>query len=185
MKTIVAFLSGQSNPGNSALSPEQAGFLERAGVSVAERLMVNFPYPSEVHVYTRTPLLRACVNNASQYLASRRPDFAIRHREDVERRLMGYERVILLSGSCGLELLVNLQLSPQLMDRLYVFAYGPVSRRLPQCALLWRIQGKQDFISKWWHREAEYFVPCHHMNYLSTPGTVDLFRRFHTIATQP
>lgn len=184
MKTIVAFLSGQSDPGSSALSPEQESFMERAGVPVFQRLMVNFPYPSKVDVHKRTPLLRACLNNASQYLGSRRPDFAMRHREDVERRFADYERVILLSGSCGLELLTNLQLPRELADRLYVFAYGPVARNLPRCALLWRIQGKQDFISKWWCREVEHFVPCHHMNYLSTPATVALFRRFYAIATQ-
>jgi len=178
-RVITAFLTGQSDPAANTLSEAQRAFLDRTLEPGHERLLRNFPYSDLPPPAGKVPLWRASVNNSRQYLASRRMSFASRHRDTVLATFDGYTRVVLLAGSCGLELLVNLRLPADFLKRLHVFAYGPVSRRLPDCAGLWLVQGKDDPISRWWHPEPQHRIPCRHMNYLECREMEGLFRGFH------
>lgn len=184
-RVITAFLTGQSNPAVNALSEGQRSFLDRTLESGHERLMRNFPYTDLPTFEGQVPLWRASMNNSRQYLASRREAFASRYRPAVFSAFEGYQRVILLAGSCGLELLVNLRLPEEFLKRLHVFAYGPVSRRLPDCEKLWLVQGDKDPISRWWHSDPHHRIPCHHMNYLECREMEDLFRGFHRSSLFP
>lgn len=182
--TIVAFLTGQSDPTGNALTVAQLEFLKASPAASGEILELNFPYEAAGPRFRRMPLWRASLNNAMQYLGSRRAAFRLRHREPFIEKFSPYERVILLAGSCGLELLVNLQLPEALRAKLHVFAFGPVSRSLPEVGTLWLVQGKRDLISRGWHRRPDYLIDCHHLNYLEAEETRTLFVRFYHSVTR-
>ena len=132
----LAFLTGQSNPSCCALSPAQQTFgqaLLAPGRVLHPR---NFPYWPDTPAHQATPLWRASWYNTAHYLRSRRPDFAQRHAQDVLRLLADASHTVLLTGSCGLELLANLHLPPEASRQISVLAYGPVARRTPACAQL-------------------------------------------------
>ena len=184
-QVITAFLTGQSDPAANALSERQRAFLDRTLEPGHARLLQNFPYSDLPSPAAAVPLWRASVNNSWQYLASRKTSFASRHRDPVLAAFDRYPRVVLLAGSCGLELLVNLRLPAEFLKRLHVFAYGPVSRHLPDCARLCLVQGTRDPISRWWHPAPHHRIPCHHMDYLECREMADLFRGFHRSAFTP
>lgn len=177
-EVIVAFFTGQSDPSGNALSPGQREFLSRSGVPPEQRLELNFPYQPSA-AWRNTSLLGASLANARQYLGSRNEAFAETHREAFLETFSGFPNVILLAGSCGLELLANLRLPEAFLRRLHVFAYGPVSRSIPSCATFWIVQGKRDPISKWWHPKADHVISCGHMDYLESEETSRLFAEFY------
>lgn len=169
----IAFLTGQSDTGGCALSGPQRRFLDRLGAPRA--IPWNFPYDPGTRPYTPTPLLRASLSNAGQYWASRSRRFCDRHRPAVERMLDGAERSLLLAGSCGLELFNNLALPRTRLDRIVVFAYGPVAHRRPDCEAL-LVQGHRDWISRCWFRRADAHVDAGHLDYLAQDDVLRLCR---------
>ena len=177
----VAFLTGQSRPSSAALSPVQAAFLAALPVpgTGGGRCGQNFPYP-EVTTATAgndrhapTPLLLASVRNGAQYWRSRRPDFGPRHRPAVEALLARADHTLFLAGSCGLEMFNNLGLSPATLDRVSVFAYGPVARRRPSgCRACFLVQGAGDWLSRWYFPVVDARVRAGggHLGYLTDPA---------------
>jgi len=183
--TIVAFLTGQSDSSSDALSQSQWEFLSRSPVPEAEKMRMNFPYSGTAAGWRSIPLWQASIHNTLQYWTSRHEAFSLKYREHIMATFAGYERMIFLAGSCGLELLVNLRLPPEFMQRVHVFAYGPVSRSLPECALLWRVRGRQDHLSKRWHPVVDHILECGHMDYLESLETQRLFSDFYQKSTSP
>lgn len=175
----VAFLTGQSDAGRNALSSKQRDFLARSGVPALEILDRNFPYRPCDETERKVPLWKASLSNALQYLASRGSAFPSAHRSEVMEVFASCERVVLLAGSCGLELLVNLRLPEDFLARTHVFAFGPVARSTPRCATLWTVQGDRDYISKWWCRDPDHRIRGHHLDYLDSPEVMGLFQRFY------
>lgn len=173
----IAFLTGQSNPGNAALSPQQTAFIEALPAPNEWKVRVNFPYPDIPQTFRRTPLPIASFHNLVLYLRSRRPSFAATYRPRVLARVERAERTLFLAGSSGLELLGNLDLSAAVLARLHVFAYGPVARRLPPVDARF-VQGR-DSISRLYFRvglreERIARVGCDHLGYLSDPAVLAL-----------
>jgi len=175
---IAAFITGHSFPDCSGLSREQLDFQRRSGIPPEHWLEYNFPYRQTYPYPERFSVLSASIHNVAHFLRSRRPAFKQRYRDAVAEILSPYEAVILLAGSCGLELLINLDLPAEIRRRLHVFAYGPVSLRRPETASLFIVQGKYDFISRFFHREAHQRIRCFHMGYLLAPETLRLFQDF-------
>ena len=169
----VAFLTGQSDAPRCALSPAQRAFLDALPLPAPARLPLNFPYNAGTAPWRHVPLVAASINNARLYLASRRPDFAARHAPRVVRELTRTPRTLILAGSSGLELLANLRLPREALDRLHVFAYGPVARRLPDCPCV-LVQGRRDWVSRWWFRTVDHRVECTHLDYLESPEVLSL-----------
>lgn len=173
----IAFLTGQSNPGNAALSPQQTAFIEALPAPNEWKVRVNFPYPDIPQTFRKTPLPIASFHNLALYLRSRRPSFAATYRPRVLARIESAERTLFLAGSSGLELLGNLDLSAAVLARLHVFAYGPVARRLPPVDARF-VQGR-DSISRLYFRvglreERIARVGCDHLGYLSDPAVLAL-----------
>jgi hypothetical protein len=164
----VAFLTGQSDATRCALSPVQRAFLEALPLPASARLPLNFPYHADTAPWRNVSLLAASVNNARQYRTSRRPEFVARHAPQVLRQLECAPRTLILAGSAGLELLANLRLPREALDRVHVFAYGPVARRLPDCPCV-LVQGRRDWVSRWWFRTVDHRVECTHLDYLESP----------------
>lgn len=164
----ILFLTGRSDPASAALSPVQTAFLDALPVPDAWKVRVNFPYPGVTPPFRDTPLLLASWRNGRQFLASRRPDFAARHRAPVQARVAAAERTFVLAGSSGTELLINLELPAVALGRLHVFAYGPVARRPPACDHRF-VQGHHDWISRAWFPRGAARVAAGHMDYLTAP----------------
>jgi hypothetical protein len=172
----VAFLTGQSDTARCALSPLQRAFLEALPLPASAKLTLNFPYHAETAPWRKVPLLAASISNARQYRASRHPEFAARHAPHVTRQLARAPRTLILAGSAGLELLANLRLPRETLDRVHVFAYGPVARRVPDCDCV-LVQGRRDWISRWWFRTVDHQVDCTHLDYLQSPEVLELCLR--------
>ncbi len=177
----IAFLTGQSNPGNAALSPLQTAFLEALPVPTEWKVQVNFPYPDIPQTFRRTPLPIASLHNLSLYFRSRLPSFAATYRPVVLAQIDRAERTLFLAGSSGLELLTNLHLPSPALARLHVFAYGPVARRLPCCDAHF-VQGR-DLISRlFFHvgvpKSQIARVDCDHLDYLRDPTVLALCTAF-------
>jgi hypothetical protein len=162
----IAFLTGRSNPASCALSPLQSNFLQR--LDGPGRLLegANFPYEQSGVPYRPTRLLRASCNNAVEYFKSRRSAFRERYRPVIEALLSRAPQTVLLTGSCGLELLINLRLDAQWLARTTLFAFGPVARALPACRYL-LVQGRRDWFSRWYYPRVHHRVACSHLDYLA------------------
>jgi hypothetical protein len=174
----LAFLTGQSDPGRCALSPQQRAF-GHALLARGRRLQPhNFPYCADTPPHEPTPLWRAAWHNGTQHLGSHRCGFASRHRAPVLRMLQAAPHTVLLAGSCGLQLLTNLSLDHEALQRVSVLAYGPVARRAPACARLLTVAGKSDWITRLGYGHAMLQIRCGHMDYLAQPEMLALARRF-------
>jgi hypothetical protein len=169
----VIFLTGQSDPSRCALSPEQQAFLDALPLPASAKLSLNFPYRPDTPPWRHTPVLVGSVNNARQYVRSRRPMFAADHAAHVQRLLARARRTLILTGSCGLELFVNLKLPREALDTVHIFAYGPAARRLPDCACV-LVQGRRDWLSRFWFRTVDHRVDCAHRDYLRSPEVLRL-----------
>jgi len=174
----VAFMTGQSDPDRCALSPSQQAFLDALAVPEAAKIRCNFPYDAQSAPYRDVSLVKASWHNARHFVASRAPAFAERHRDAVVRVIDRAESTVLLAGSCGLELLGNLDLPPAALQRLSVFAYGAVARRRPACRAVMSVVGRRDWIARPMPGRTDLIVPCHHMNYLETPEVLAACQAF-------
>ncbi|PPT33324.1 MULTISPECIES: hypothetical protein [Xanthomonas] len=163
----VAFLTGQSDPERCALSGEQQQFLHQLQGAGRRLIDCNYPYHSAGPPHRRTPLWRASVCNARQYLAARGARVADADRMRVVALLEQAPRTVLLAGSCGLQLLTALQLPQALRARLAVFAYGPVCTAPATFGQLRIVQGRGDWISRLLFGAAPDLRPaCGHLHYL-------------------
>lgn len=161
----VAFLTGQSDPDRCALSPVQHRFLDGVPVPEVAKVRVNFPYDHDTRPYRDVSLVTASWHNGWQYLRSRWPSFASAHRGHVEALIERADVTVLLAGSCGLELLANLDVPPIMLARVRVFAYGPVARRVPACDVT-SVRGRRDWLARRGLTMTEHVVDCGHLDYL-------------------
>lgn len=161
----IAFLTGRSDPDSCALSPVQQAFLER--LAGPGRLLVpyNFPYDPTGRAHRPTGLLRASLNNYREYRDSQHPAYRLRYQGAVKALLQRAPRTVFLAGSCGLELLFNLQLEVEDLARTYVFAYGPVARSLPDCHCV-VVRGRRDWLCRRFVGASTYEIDCGHLDYL-------------------
>ena len=189
----VAILTGQSNPASCALSPVQAAFLSQvvdAGAGAWRRVDRNFPYGELGEPHRDIPVLPASLANGRQYLASRGGAFRARHRAAVEQLLLQAPRTVILAGSCGLELFVNLELPAALQQRCAILAYGPTARRVPATTVE-VVVGHRDWISQALFAVPDdvvrHVVECGHRDYLVQPAmlalSIDFVRRMTESAT--
>jgi len=171
----IAFMTGQSDPSRCALSPLQSSFLEALALPDVAKVPTNFPYAALPLPYRDVSLAAASWHNARQYVRSRAPAFAERHRASVVAMAQRADHTVVLAGSCGLELLANLSLPGETLRRLHVFAYGPVARRSPACDLL-VVRGRHDWIARGRSLRVDHVVNCGHMDYLENPDVLALCR---------
>ncbi|WP_109508104.1 hypothetical protein [Nocardioides speluncae] len=172
----VVFLTGQSDPRSCDLSPAQCAFLDALPVPDEAKAPLNFPYDAAMRPWRKVPLWLASVRHGRLFLAMRRPAFS-EHRDAVIAQLDRADRTLVLAGSIGLDLLGRLDLPPELLDRLSVFAYGPVATRPPACETL-RVCSRQDWVARCFRsgRRADVYVDSGHLDYLENPEVARLCR---------
>ena len=163
----VAFVSGLSDPTTCALSAVQRRFLEQLAAPASEKLWLNFPYLHDASQLRRAPgLWRASCQNASQFLAAscvRYRDAARRHFAELAKSA---EHLILITLSCGLEI-VNRGLTGALRDtRVEIIALGPVAWSRPDLPHR-LVQGTRDHLSRAFFRRVDCRVAgAGHMDYM-------------------
>ncbi len=173
----IAFITGRSDPGTWQLSTPQRTFLDRLAHPGRWLVPLNFPYGESRDAVGPPGLWQASLSNAREYLVSRQPAFRQRYRGSVLGLLASAEHTVFLAGSCGLELLNNLDLPSACAGRLSVYAYGPVARARPRYRHR-MVQGERDWISRLWFKEVDLRVDAGHLNYLGSPGVLADCRSF-------
>jgi hypothetical protein len=164
----VMFLTGQSDPRSCALSESQARFLAALPVPDEARTQLNFPYDPQMKPYRPVPLLLASWRHLMLFWAIRRRGFGPRHAPAVIEQLEQADRTLVLAGSIGLDILGRLDLPPLVLDRLLVFAFGPVSTTAPDCPIF-AVVSRKDQLARWWVGRADAVVGCGHLGYLEDP----------------
>jgi hypothetical protein len=142
--------------------------MNRLQVPESWKLYLNFPYiSSQAGLQLPTPSLwQASVSNARQYLLASSRRYQRAATEHLSRLASSADRLILLVGSCGLEIF-NQALQPQVAHKVaHIFVFGPVARRLPDVPHT-LIQGSRDYLSQCFFRKVEVRIPQQgHMDYL-------------------
>lgn len=161
----IMFVTGQSDPRSCALSDTQADFLAALPVPEHAKVGLNFPYDATMLPYRPVPLPLASWRHVLLFAAIRRRGFRARHRRGVVEQLERADRTLVLAGSIGLDILGRLDLPPHVLDRLTVFAVGPVSTRPPHCALF-VVVSRRDRLARRWLGRADLIVDCGHLDYL-------------------
>lgn len=172
----VAFITGLSNPASCSLSRVQKDFMSRLELPESYKLYLNFPYvPSQGE--ENEPLWKASLENIKQYLRLRQLVYQNKVRLHLEELRSSCRHLILLSGSCGLEMIrVGLPRRSS-WKSLHVFAYGPVARDLPEfpCIL---IQNKRDYLSKYYFPKVDVYLDASgHLDYLQNPELLELVQQ--------
>ena len=162
----IAFITGQSNKKTNALSPIQTHFLQEIDAPEANKVFQNFPYVHPLQPFSEVGLFSASINNSRQYLQSRRPAFQRKYNQLFMEAFGGTDKIILLSGSCGMELYNNLKLPEAIKEKTYLFAYGAVARKLPSCKKVCVVRGTHDWIAALWALPYDTKIPAGHLDYL-------------------
>lgn len=166
----LAILTGLSDPACCHLSPAQERFLRAIAMPEEWKVYRNFPWIDESAPHAEVSLVRASLANGWHYLRARTAD----HREKAQRHLTqlcssATRGVILITGSCGAEILRR-SLEASLASRIrHVFALGPVAPRPPgvPCTV---IQGERDWISRPFLSDPDRIIPgAGHLDYWDHP----------------
>ena len=166
-------LTGQGSLRSSPLSPSQADFLSSLAPLPIEPVLTGFPFDEAPIPNRPTSLVEACVQNARQYLWARNePAYGRAVASALQPILASVSRcVILVTGSCGLQMLEvawpHLRLAPKL--RVEILALGPVGAP-PHFgeAGFSAVQGTTDLWSRMLYRgSVAYKTNCGHMDYWS------------------
>lgn len=163
----VCFITGLSKWGNNTLSPIQTEFLNKLDTTRRNKIFLNFPYINQNLTYKEPHIICASISNAYQYLLSK--TYWIEDKSEHLKSIIKEERkVLLLSGSCGLELIRNMKFTKDEKERLHVMAYGAVAKKIPDLKYLTLVQSKNDWISRMWIKDYDFMIEGNHMNYLES-----------------
>ncbi len=180
MNARIALLTGRSSFASSALSPAQISFLHAVSPLGAEVLPLGYPFEEATlgEGYRDVSLVAASWRNALQvWWTISSAEF----RREVAERLQYLMdttrgRLILITGSCGLQLANRAW--PHLRVRedlsVEVVALGPACLdplRMPATV----IQGRRDGWSRLFYRgPVHHLVPCAHLDYWDSAETRQL-----------
>jgi hypothetical protein len=176
----IALLTGQSSFVSSALSPGQLAFLETVAPAGCSIVRTGLPFDSAVEEFREVGMVGASWRNTRQVYWS---ICSAAFRTAVARRLQALmdatsRRLILITGSCGLQLANSawplLRVPPDL--RVEVAALGPVcfgALRVPVRV----IQGRRDGWSRLFYRgKVDGLCECGHLDYWDSEAVRVLLR---------
>lgn len=173
----IAFITGLSDLGNNSLSPEQTSFLKSLQTHEENKIYCNFPYTETKKHYKKTNIILASFSNSLQYFLSR-TKLLDKNTEQLKKMLKENDKVLLLSGSCGLELLNNMKFSKEEKQKLHIIAYGAVARKIPDFVYLTLVQGDKDWIARLWIHVYDIKIKANHMNYLQSNELVNFVNNY-------
>ncbi len=162
----VVLLSGLSDPANCGLSEIQRHFLGSLQIPESWKVYWNFPYVPGPHRWRPPPLWLASMRNLRQFVLASCPGYRDAARRHWRALADSAGRLLVITLSCGLEI-INHCLGPADASRsLHILALGPVAWRTPAVAHT-LVQGSQDFVSRLFFRKSQVRVDgIGHLNYL-------------------
>lgn len=163
----IAFITGLSDWGNNSLSVEQTIFLNKINTNESNKIYYNFPYINNAYILKHTNIIIASLSNALQYFLSR-TKWLDKKTKVLKEIIHNNDKILLLSGSCGLELLSNMNFSKEEKNKIHIIAYGAVARKIPEFQYLTLVQSTKDWISRMWINVYDLKIQGHHMNYLES-----------------
>ncbi|MBS0205220.1 MAG: hypothetical protein JSS49_20135 [Planctomycetes bacterium] len=168
-------LSGLSDPGCCSLSRSQQQFLDQLALPVDGKIYANFPYHSPARAeQAAIPLPLASWRNLSQFLgASRSPyrEHATAHWESLTGSCRG---LLVITISCGLEILNACLSKGARPAEIEVLALGPVAWSRPRVSHL-LVRGSRDYVVNPFFRDVDLRLPgVGHLNYLQDPTVIEL-----------
>jgi hypothetical protein len=163
----VAILSGLSDPSSCALAASQTRFLKGLDLPDEFKIYRNFPYlPCHDGPGREPPLWLASGRNLAQFLMASAPRYRDAARRHWDALLDSAARLVVITLSCGLEIVNQCLAASGPCPALQLIALGPVAWRRPPvpCTL---IQGSNDRISKLFFGRCELVLArVGHMGYL-------------------
>ncbi|WP_158658169.1 hypothetical protein [Agarilytica rhodophyticola] len=173
----VAFITGKSNPKSWCLSPPQKKFINSLGLKKEEISLLNFPYCKSSETFKPVNIVQASYENIKIFCFSQTKVYRQKYLSSVREFLDNTSYTLLISGSCGLELLSNLRLPKSYQNKIHIFAYGPVSIKMPPANSI-LVQGEKDWISRIFFKEVDFLVPGGHMSYMDQEEVIDICRQY-------
>jgi len=184
---VVAWLTGQSDYASACLSPAQEAFLLAVAPPGWVKLEANFPYNQAALAadYQPAPLLAASMRNSAQFVAALGSAVFRRACAQQLQPLLDAttNRLVLLCGSCGLQLFYAALPWLRVPAGLYIqlVGLGPVCLRYqahPQVAVT-VVQGQRDWLSRSLCRlPCNYWVRAGHLDYARLPELPELIKCF-------
>jgi hypothetical protein len=173
----VAVMSGLSDPTTCALSAIQRRFMAAVQVHEEWKVYWNFPYVPCDRERRDPPLWLASVRNGWQYLLASSPDYRAAARRHWRALAESAERLVVVTLSCGLEIL-NHVLGPEDERKpLDVIALGPVASGPPRAPTT-LVQGTADYVSRLFFRRRDVSLPgVQHLEYFPHPQVLELTNR--------
>ena len=177
----VGWLSGVSRPGTNALSPEQRAFVEALPGDICSKLTTNFPYGDEATAFVPTPLVLASAVNLARFAAATTP-WTRGSRAAAWRGVKAScERLLLVTGSCGSQIVASLERGCPAGARVSVLALGSVDWGLAGLDVQ-RVRGDRDMVAR---RRGEIVVGVGHMDYTRSTRVLEIARLWVRERLQP
>ncbi len=142
-----AILSGLSDPSTCALSEIQRDFLARLDAPESAKVDWNFPYVRSESPRREPPLWLASWRNVRHYLDASKPAYFQQARSHWRALRDSTDALLVITLSCGLEILRHCLDEDDAQRSIHVLALGPVARGLPPlpCTI---VQGERDPITR-------------------------------------
>jgi hypothetical protein len=175
----VVVMSGLSDPLTCALNEEQTKFVDALPIKDEEKLRWNFPYvPCPDRAFQAPHLWLASYRNLRHFLTASTRAFRHTARPHWHALLESTPELIVLTLSCGMEILNGLQRISNGQARVRVIGLGPVAWHKPRWPH-YVIQGESDWLSRSFFRKADVRIAgVGHMDYFRHPQV------FHRVCEQ-
>lgn len=173
----VVLMSGLSDPTCCALSPVQRRFLDALNLPAESRIDANFPYLPGVRNEQRPiSLWIASWNNWNQFRSAARVPYRDHARRHWQALVKSCDRLLVITLSCGLEILNVCLASGEIPAQIDVLALGPVAWKRPPVSHL-LVRGSRDRVLNPAFREVDQVLPgLGHLDYFQSPTVLELAR---------
>lgn len=184
----VAIVTGLSDSASCQLSEQQLSLLQSLRdcsytgsphLPHPETIVTrNFPFVPTTAERHSISLIRASMSNGLQYLRTRSESYQRASTPHWESLLQSTERLFLITGSCGLQLIGSWPGVTRYKDRIQVLALGPAG--YPNSSLsVTLLQGSRDWVSRCWFRHTDIMVKdVGHLDYWKHPQVREIVQRW-------
>jgi len=170
-KLKVVLLSGLSDPSNCALSGSQRRFLDQLPLPPECKVYANFPYlPTGPDEQASIPIAMASLRNLNQFLGAWRSPYHQSAQAHWAALAMSCERLLVVTISCGLQILNACLTTGIRPASVNVLCLGPVAWRRPAVPHT-LVRGSRDYVVNPWFRAVDVTLPgVGHLDYLKDPS---------------
>jgi hypothetical protein len=160
-------VTGLSRPSSCCLSKAQRELLQLPELEGQCVVPWNFPFIPTFDVTPPVNILQASVANGTQMALSMTNSYRVLANRHWDSLMQSTSRLLLITGSCGLQLVNSWTALSAHADQVEILALGPVAIAR-SCVPTTVVQGSRDYISRLWFSRPEIVVNgVGHMDYWS------------------